>query len=297
MAADSGRDRVAVILGCGYVGRALARALVVRGWQVTGTGRSQGSLAAIEAAGARALTLDDPALEHPLAGAAVLVGSIPPGPDGDPALLRHADLLASRPPAWAGYLSTTGAYGDRGGRWAFEEDPPTPQSPEAVRRVTAEAQWQAPPFGACVFRLPGIYGPGRSAIDQVRAGTARSIVRPGQLFSRIHRDDIVPAVLAAIDRSCRGRIYNLCDDLPAPSHCVTQAACRLLGVEPPEPVPVERAGLSPMGLRFWSECKRVANGRAKAELGWRPAYPTYREGLAACLEQCADSLAPPAPAT
>jgi nucleoside-diphosphate-sugar epimerase len=275
--------RTAVILGCGYTGLALARALVAGGWQVTGTGRSPASLEAIRAAGADPMVLDEGGLGNRLATAQAVIASIPPGEAGDPAFALWQEVLAARPDgSWSGYLSTTGVYGDRGGRWAFENDPPTPASPEAARRVLAERQWLALPQPASVFRLPGIYGPGRSAIEQVRADTARMIHRPGQVFSRIHRDDIVSALLAALERRTSGTIFNLCDDRPAPSHLVTLEACRLLGRPAPPLVPFEQAGLSPMGQRFWAECKRVANARAKAMLGWRPAFATYVEGLADC---------------
>jgi nucleoside-diphosphate-sugar epimerase len=273
----------AVIFGCGFVGLALARALVAQGWQVAGTARSGAALQAITGAGAQALALEDSALGAWLVAPALVLGSIPPGEAGDPALVRWGEAMAQAPPAWAGYLSTTGVYGDRGGRWAFEEDTPTPLSPEATRRTAAEASWRTPPLAAHVFRLPGIYGPGRSALDQLRAGTARSIDKPGQIFSRIHRDDIVSAVLASLARPNPGRIYNLCDDEPAPSWRVTEGAARMLGLPAPPRVPIAQAGLSPMGVRFYAECKRVSNARAKAELGWRPACPTWREGLAAIL--------------
>jgi nucleoside-diphosphate-sugar epimerase len=273
----------AVIFGCGYVGLALARALAVRDWRVAGTARSPAALQDIEAAGAAPFALDDPALERWLDWPDLVLGSIPPGEAGDPALVRWVGTMAQAPPAWTGYLSTTGVYGDRGGRWAFEDEAPTPQSPEARRRVLAEQHWRAGPLNAHIFRLPGIYGPGRSALDQLRAGSARSIDKPGQIFSRIHRDDIVSALLASLARPNPGRIYNLCDDAPAPSWRVIEEGARLLGMAPPPRLAIEEAGLSPMGLRFYSECKRVSNARAKAELGWRPAWPGWREGLAGIL--------------
>ena len=182
-----------------------------------------------------------------------------------------------------GYLSTTGIYGDRQGGWVFEDDTPTPLSIEAKRRVVAERAWQSLPCPAHIIRLPGIYGPRRSALDQVKAGTARRIDRMGQVFSRAHREDIVEALMASANAPNPGRIYNICDDHPCASGEVIVEACRLLEAPVPPLIPFEKAGLSEMGQRFYSECKRVSNARAKAELGWRPRFPSYREGLADCL--------------
>lgn len=274
----------ALIFGCGYVGLELARTLTAAGWQVAGTARSAGSSADVAGTGAQPLGPGDAAVGPWLAASTLVVGSIPPDGDGDPALRLWQGALVARPAgSQAVYLSTTGVYGDRGGRWAFEEEAPTPASPEATRRVVAENQWLALPGPVSVLRLPGIYGPGRSALDQVRAGTARAVVKPGQVFSRIHRDDIVSAIIALAGRPGAAGIYNLADDEPAPSHLVTLEAARLLGLPPPLLQAYDPAALSPMAQRFWSECKRVPNARAKARLGWRPRFPTYREGLAACL--------------
>lgn len=274
----------ALIFGCGYVGLELARILTAAGWQVAGTARSAASLAQVAGAGAQPLGLDDAAVAPWLACSDLVVGSIPPDGDGDPAVrLWHAALVARPAGSHAVYLSTTGVYGDRGGRWAFEQEAPTPASPEATRRVVAENQWLALPGPVSVLRLPGIYGPGRSALDQLRVGTARAVVKPGQVFSRIHRDDIAAAIQALAGRPGAAGIYNLADDEPAPSHLVTLEAARLLGVPPPPLQAHDPAALSPMAQRFWSECKRIPNARAKASLGWRPRFATYREGLAACL--------------
>ncbi len=274
----------ALIFGCGYVGLALARTLTAAGWQVAGTARSSASRADVAAAGALPLALEDEAVAGWLGQAPLVVGSIPPDGDGDPAVRLWQQALEGRPAdGHAVYLSTTGVYGDRAGRWAFEDEPPTPASPEASRRVVAERQWLALPGPVSVLRLPGIYGPGRSALDQLRAGTARAVVKPGQVFSRIHRDDIVAAVMALTGRPQAAGIFNLADDEPAPPHLVTLEAARLLGLPAPPLQPFEAGALSPMAQRFWSECKRVPNARAKARLGWRPLYPTYREGLAACM--------------
>lgn len=199
----------------------------------------------------------------------------PPDEEGCPGL--RAGIRAD----WIGYLSTTGVYGDRGGGWVFEETPIAPASTEAHRRAAAEAGWRAQ--GASLFRLPGIYGPGRSAFDRLRQGSARRLQKPGQVFSRIHVDDLAAGLAAAMARRQQGGVYNLCDDEPAAPDAVTGHAARLLGVEPPPLEPFDETTLSPMARRFWSESKRVSNARAKAALGWRPLYPSYREGLAAVL--------------
>lgn len=220
-----------------------------------------------------------------------VLSSIPPDDDGDPAFAAHADDLArcAARLRWIGYLSTTGVYGDHGGGWVDETTPVAPASDRARRRVVAERQWQA--LGARigvpthVFRLPGIYGPGRSALDQVRAGTARRIQRAGQVFSRIHVADIAATVLASMERRGGGAIYNVADDEPAPQADVVAFACDLLGVMPPPLIDYAaiEASLSPMARSFHAENRRVRNGRIKDDLGVALAYPTYREGLRAIL--------------
>jgi nucleoside-diphosphate-sugar epimerase len=183
---------------------------------------------------------------------------------------------------WLGVFSTTGVYGDRAGGWAFEEDDVTPQSAEAHGRVRQEAAWLA--LGAEVFRLPGIYGPGRSAFDRLKAGTAQRIVKQGQVFSRIHVDDIASAVEAAILRPGARRILNIVDDMPAPPQDVITHAAALFGVAPPPEIAIADGALSPMAARFYAESKRVSNAKAKGTLGWMPRFATYREGLKAILE-------------
>ena len=200
---------------------------------------------------------------------------------GFAALAPH--LAPGSGPGWIGYLSTTGVYGDRGGGWVREASELRPASETARRRVAAEAAWASTGRPLAVFRLPGIYGPGRSALDRVREGAARRLVAPGQVFSRIHVDDLADGLAAALARPERTGAFNLCDDEPAPAADVTLAACRLLGAEPPPETPLDLDALAPQARRFWAESKRVSNARAKAALGWRPAHPTYREGLAAIL--------------
>jgi nucleoside-diphosphate-sugar epimerase len=273
------RRRRALFFGYGYVAASLTRLLRAQDWTIIGTNRNgaQADGAALVAfTGEPSLALTETVLHVD-----AIVCSIPPHADGCPAALAFGAALGSSP-AWKAYLSTTGVYGDRQGRWAFEDDRLTPESPEAQRRAIAEAQWRA--FGGHVFRLPGIYGPGRSPFERVGE---RRIDKPGQVFSRAHRDDIARALLASIGRPNPGRIYNICDDEPAATPIVTAHAAALLGVTPGPLVLYEDADLSPAARRFYSECKRVSNARAKAELGWRPRYRTYREGLAAILAEMA----------
>lgn len=265
-------------LGYGYVAEVLARRLASRGWRVLGATRGR------TPAGAEPLVFAGEAnavLNAALASADAVLLSIPPDADGDPAFRVLGDAIAARAPAWVGYLSTTGVYGDLGGRWAFEWSPLRPSSDIAERRVAAETQWLSMPRPAQLFRLPGIYGPGRSAFDRLRAGDAQRIVKPGQVFSRAHVEDIAAALEASIDRPNPGRAYNICDDDPCPPQDVIEYAARLMGLAPPPEIPFANAALSPMAQRFYADSKRVSNARAKAELGWRPAFRSYREGLAA----------------
>jgi nucleoside-diphosphate-sugar epimerase len=274
-----------LVLGCGYVGTAFAQTMAEQGAFVQGTCRSAGSAEELRQAGIAPILFDGTAsadLIKAAQQATCILASIPPGPDGDPALMALSAIWVPTPGTWIGYLSTTGVYGDRAGGWVFEDDPPTPLSIEAKRRAEAEAAWRALASPAHVFRLPGIYGPGRSALEQVVSGTARRIDKPGQVFSRANRTDIVSALTASLANPSSGRIYNICDDHPCASGDVIVEACRLLGREPPPLIPFEVAGLSEMGKRFYSECKRVSNRRAKEELGWKLAFPTYVEGLADC---------------
>jgi hypothetical protein len=262
--------------GCGYVATALARQLAPRGMATLGTARSPDACTALAQQGITAIQWPGAALDPPERAAWLI--SVPPDDDGCPVF--HAFQGKAAGAAWIGYLSTTGVYGDLGGRWAFEETPRNPQSREAINRVSAEDQWLS--TGAHIFRLPGIYGPGRSQLDRVREPGARRIVKPGQVFSRAHRDDIATALDLSIASPHPGAIYNICDDEPAPADEVLTYAAKMLGIEPPPAVAFEDANLSPAAQRFYAECKRVSNARAKAELGWMPKYPTYREGLEAC---------------
>jgi nucleoside-diphosphate-sugar epimerase len=280
------------VFGPGYVGLALARRLAAAGWSVGASARSQAARAALAAEGIEAADLaDPPTLQAALAGADAILVTAPPDEHGCPALdptraaLAAGGGAAARP--WIGYLSSTGVYGDREGGWVFEHGALNAQSVVGARRVAAERSWLA--LGAdagatvAIFRLPGIYGPGRSAFDRLRDGTARRIVKPGQVFSRIHLDDLTAALQASIARPRAGGIYNLCDDEPGPPQDVIGEAARLLGVVPPPETAFDAAVLPAASRRFFAESKRVSNALAKAELGWRPAYPSYREGLRAIL--------------
>ena len=277
-----------LVFGMGYTGTAIAARAAGQGWQVTATSRDPRDLR--PPPGVALIPFKD-------AGPAVLaathlVQTAAPGAEGDPALARFGGEVASAPDLrWAGYLSTTGVYGDHGGGWVDEDTPAQPGNSRGQRRVAAEDAWRA----ACarcavdVFRVAGIYGPGRSAFDDLRAGTARRVDKPGHLFGRIHRDDIAAAVVAAMvqDRPPGLRILNLADDEPAASAEVTAEAARLLGIEPPPLVPFADAlpGMSEMGRSFWMENRRVRSSRTREMLGLRWAYPTYREGLRAILQQ------------
>jgi nucleoside-diphosphate-sugar epimerase len=273
------------------VGRALARRLQAQGWDVAASLREGADPAPLKADGVRPVALSDAAaLREALAETTALLIAAPPGPEGCPGLQALVPALARARafPDWTGYLSTTGVYGDRRGGWVFEGSRLAAQSPEGARRVAAERDWLQVGRGmgltVTTFRLPGIYGPGRSALDRLRAGAARRIAAPGQVFSRIHLDDLAAGLAASIARPRAGGIYNLCDDEPAANSEVIAYAAGLLGLDPPPEVTLAAAGLSPTAQRFYAESKRVSNARAKAELGWRPAYPSYREGLRAILD-------------
>lgn len=277
--------------GCGYTARVLARTVLAEGGRVSGTCRNDDGVAALEHDGICGHRFDGsgPLDARVFAGVTDLLVSIPPGPEGDGVLAWHAQMLAGCASlGWIGLLSTTGVYGDCGGAWIDESQPLAPRTDANRWRVAAETSWRN--FGeetrkpVQVFRLPGIYGPGRSPFDPLRAGVAQRIVKPGQVFNRIHVDDIAAALRAAMDRPAAGPIFHLADDEPTPADHVLSHAAGLLGLAPPPEVPIDAAGLSPMALHFYAECKRLENDRMKAELGIVLRHPTYREGLAAILE-------------
>ena len=263
--------------GLGYVAAETARLLAAEGAVCSGTVRSDASAEPLRAQGFATHIWPGSDISPP-PGVAWLI-SVPPDADGCPVFRAFQHLAPTA--SWIGYLSTTGVYGDLAGGWAFEETPLNPQSREATNRATAEVQWRT--LGARVFRLPGIYGPGRSALDRVREPNARRIVKAGQVFSRAHVGDIAEALRLAIHTPKATGAFNICDDEPAPADDVLTYAAELLGIDPPPAVTFEDANLSPMAQRFYAECKRVSNARAKAMLGWRPRFSTYREGLRDCL--------------
>lgn len=277
------------VFGLGYSAQQLAAQLRPSGWQVAGTVRTPAKASALRAEGIAAVAWAGEGPVDVPPGAHWLV-TLPPGSAGCPAALSAG--AATHTARSVTYLSTTGVYGDLNGGWAFEWSPVAPSSPRAEARVMAEQQWLAATQGrARLVRLPGIYGPGRSPFDRLRDGTAQRIIKPGQVFSRIHVDDIAGGLVALLDHPDAAGVFHLCDDLAAPPQDVTAHAAQLIGVPVPPDMPFAEARLSPMAASFYAECKRVANARAKAALGWRPRYPTYREGLAAILAE--ESLSSP----
>lgn len=275
------------IFGLGYSGLEIAQLARAQGWTVAGTCTGAEKAESLRAQGIETHLFDGTA---PLAAASVdgashILCSIAPGTVGDPALSLCGPLLQQA--RWLGYLSTTGVYGDHGGGWVDEDTPPKPGQPRSIERLATERAWQAMARDAgvplTIFRLPGIYGPGRSPIDQVKAGTARRIDKPGQVFSRIHVADIAGTVLKAMTAPHRGDIYNVVDDLPVSTGEVVAFACELLGRPVPPSIPWDEIAptMSPMARSFYAESRRVRNERMKRELGVVLRYPTYREGLRA----------------
>jgi nucleoside-diphosphate-sugar epimerase len=271
-------------LGHGYSAQALARRLIPQGWRVIGTTRSPENATQIRATGAEALLWPGTDLGPVMAGVTHVLTSIAPTDAGDPVLLNAAEILAKAPDLhWVGYLSTTGVYGNQGGGWVDETTPPAPGTARGKARLDAEKAWENTGLPVHVFRLAGIYGPGRGPFEKVLNGTARRIIKPGQVFSRIHVDDIAQVLEASINRPDPGRVYNLCDDDPAPPQDVLAHAAALLGMPPPPEVAFDDADLSRMARSFYAESKRVRNDRIKQELGVELIHPDYRSGLAAIL--------------
>lgn len=271
-------------IGHGYSAQALARRLIPQGWQVIGTTRSPARAAAMRGDGVEPLLLPA-SLAPALARATHILSSVAPDDAGDPILRDHAAELAAARPVWAGYLSTTAVYGDHDGGWVDETTPLAPTTRRGKARVAAEAAWSALGLPLHIFRLAGIYGPGRGPFEKVRDGTARRIIKPGQVFSRIHVDDIAQVLESSIRHPNSGAIYNVCDDDPAPPEDVIGHAAELLGLPLPPAIPYDEAEMTPMARSFYAESKRVRNDRMKTELGISLIHPTYREGLAALLAQ------------
>lgn len=290
---------------CDFLGRALAGSQ--QGWSLAGTTRDPAKRNALRSLGIDAYLFD---AERPLGdpllmmkGVTHLLISTPPDKDGDIVFRHHAEDIARLPDLeWIGYLSTTGVYGDRDGKWVDETTEITPDTIRGTRRAIAEGQWLGAlrrnlKFPVHIFRLAGIYGPGRSAIDSIRAGVARRIVKPGHAFSRVHVDDIVQTLIASMLHPKPGEIYNVVDDEAAPSHEVLAYASRLLGKDPPPLIRFEDANLAPITLSFYSDNKRVKNSKIKDTLNVELKYPNYRVGLEGCLkaEQSAETSGLPAP--
>ena len=272
-------------IGHGFSARALSHRLVPEGWRVIGTTRSPGRMEALMREGIEPVLFPGGDVAAALRGATHLLSSVAPDEDGDPVLRALGPAIATAAPhlGWAGYLSTIGVYGDRGGDWVDEDSELRPSTERGRRRVEAEAAWRAVPgLPLHVFRIAGIYGPGRGPFEKVRRGTARRIVKAGQVFGRIHVDDIARALEASMKAPSPGLTVNLSDDEPAPPQDVIGHAADLLGLPRPPEVPFEAADLSPMARSFYAESKRVRNDRLHALVG-DLLYPTYREGLAAIL--------------
>lgn len=276
-----------LVLGPGFTGKAIIGAARQAGYSLSASIRRDDAITDIKAVGAvpvdlRTLTAAD------MADVTHLLMGIAPS-DGDPILRQYHDMIAAAPQlAWIGYLSSTNVYGDHGGGWVDEDTPPTPGLLRGQRRIDAEAAWQQladrKDIPLSIFRCAGIYGPGRSALDTLRAGRARCIIKPGQIFSRIYVSDIAAAVLAAMQQRPPSRIYNLADSNPAPPQDVIRYGAELLGMAPPPDIPFETADISPMARSFYGESKRVRATRIITELGVTLTYPDYKTGLKAILD-------------
>jgi len=277
------------VFGLGFSGRAFAERVRGRFGTIRATVTETARAEAIEAETGFAMRAfgpeaDDPRIAEDLADSDALLVAAPPGPGGDTVLARYADAVAGSRIAWIGYLSTIGVYGDHGGAWIDETTPATPKSARSKERLAVEEAWLS--LGARsgkavqMFRLSGIYGPGRSPITKLREGRSQRIVKQGQVFNRIHVADIAATLEASLDRPRPGAVYNVTDDEPAPPQTVIEHAARLTGLPLPPEVDFETADLSPMARSFYGENKRVRNRLIREELGVSLAYPTYREGLA-----------------
>lgn len=273
--------------GFGFSARTFAARLDKRVWKISATSRDAEGIAEINAQGFHGLPFDSTL--QIATGVTHLLISAPPGENGDPVLNLFEEQLRrlSKQLKWVGYLSTTGVYGDRGGDWVDEESPFVPNTARGQRRLEAERSWLRlhSEFGlpVHVFRLAGIYGPGRNTLLNVRDGSAKRIIKPGQIFSRIHVEDIAGVLASSIAKPNPGRAYNVCDDEPCPPQEVVEFAATLLGLPPPPEIPFEQANLSPMAKSFYADSKRVSNRRIKTELGYRLIYSNYRDGLRALL--------------
>ncbi|MDA5557482.1 SDR family oxidoreductase [Shimia sp. MMG029] len=274
-------------LGHGYSAQALAKRLLPQGWTIIGTHRDPDQAETLRAQGVTPLQWPIN-FDEALQGVTHVLSSIRPDDAGDPVLRAGRDTLVAAAPnlKWVGYLSTTGVYGDMDGGWVDEETPLDPGGMRGKMRVKAEAEWSAlADVPLHIFRLAGIYGPGRGPFAKLRRGTARRIIKKNQVFSRAHVDDIARVLEASMLAPKPGGIYNVCDDSPAPPQDILAYAAELLGMEPPPEIPFEDADMSPMARSFYSDSKRVRNTRIKEELGVTLKYPNYRDALKAMLEE------------
>ena len=279
-------EKTLLSIGHGFSARALAARLVPQGWRIVGTTRSPDKADAIADTGVEPVVWPGADLGALIAQFPNVLVSAGPDSAGDPVLNAVEDAVTRAAPdlRWVGYLSTTGVYGDHDGDWVDEDTPLTPSTKRGRARVTAEARWQAiSDLPLHIFRLAGIYGPGRGPFAKVRAGTARRIIKQGQVFSRIHVEDIAQALELSLQRPDPGAVYNLCDDDPAPPQDVIAHAAELLGLPVPPAIPFDQADMTPMARSFYAESKKVRNDRIKQALGWAPQFPTYRAGLTALL--------------
>lgn len=270
--------------GHGYSAQALT-SILPPDWRVIGTTRNPDKAGALMSQGVEPRIWPGADLRPALDAATHLLISAAPDDQGDPVLRDLRDEIAARAAQieWAGYLSTTGVYGDHDGGWVTEDSPQTPATTRGQARVKAEADWATLGLPLHIFRLAGIYGPGRGPFAKVRGGTARRIIKPGQVFSRTHVDDIAQVLLASIQRPNPGRAYNVCDDDPAPPEDVIAHAAHLLGLPVPPAEDFDTADMTPMARSFYAESKKVSNQRIKSELGVVLRYPDYMSGLSALL--------------
>ncbi len=280
---DRAMTRTLLSIGHGFSAQALAPLLLEEGWRVIATTRTTEKAKALAETGVQ--TIVWPGNPLPIHEVTHLLTSVAPDSEGDPVLREWADdLRTASNLEWVGYLSTTGVYGDHQGGWVDETAALTPATRRGQARVTAEAAWADLGLPLHIFRLAGIYGPGRGPFEKIRRGTARRVIKKNQVFSRIHVDDIAQVALASIHHPNPGAIYNVCDDNPAPPQEVLAYAAELLGLPVPPEVPFEDADMSPMARSFYSDSKRVRNDRIKTELGVKLIHPTYQAGLGALLK-------------
>jgi nucleoside-diphosphate-sugar epimerase len=283
-----------LVFGGGWLGRAAGLEAVRRGGRAVLTSRDPDRRASLSAEGLAAIDpADAAALAEAVATASAVLVCAPPLPDGCPGLKALSPALAGAEvwPDWIGYVSSTAVYGDRAGGWALEDSELNAASLEGARRVRAERDWldagQGMGLTVQVFRLPALYGPGRSPLDRLRDGTARIVRKPGQVFNRVHVDDVVSGLFASMARPRPGAAYILCDDEPAPADVVMEGAARRLGLPLPPEIDLDDPSVSDAMRRFYLDSKRLSNAKAKAELGWRPKYVSWRDGLEAMIRDAA----------